>query len=77
MLGRRKKMQQILLLLKGALEARTKVGLKLNVKEDNLDKILSILPALKKPTISHLTLKNWLLVRLLLKKIMYVKFCLC
>ena len=56
---KKKKMQQILLLLKGALEARTKVGLKLNVKEDNLDKILSILPALKKPTISHLTLKNW------------------
>jgi len=74
---KKKKMQQILLLLKGALEARAKVGLKLNVKEDNLDKILSILPALKKPTISHLTLKNWLLVRLLLKKIMYVKFCLC
>ena len=56
---KKKKMQQILLLLKGALEARAKVGLKLNVKEDNLDKILSILPALKKPTISHLTLKNW------------------
>jgi len=56
---KKKKMQQVLLLLKGALEARAKVGLKLNVKKENLDKVLSILPALKKPTISHLTLKNW------------------
>ena len=56
---KKKKMQQVLLLLKGALEARAKVGLKLNVKKDDLDKILSILPALKKPTISYLTLKNW------------------
>jgi len=56
---KKKKMQQILLLLKGALEARAKVGLKLNVREENVDKILAILPALKKPTISHLTLKGW------------------
>ena len=56
---KKKKMQQVLLLLKGALEARAKVGLKLNVRKENLDKVLSILPALKKPTISHLTLKNW------------------
>lgn len=56
---KKKKMQQILLLLKGALEARDKVGLKLNIKKENLDKILSLLPALKKPTISTLTLKDW------------------
>jgi ATP phosphoribosyltransferase len=56
---KKKKMEQILLLLKGALEARAKVGLKLNAREEDLDKILSLLPALKKPTISRLTLKNW------------------
>ena len=56
---KKKKMQQILLLLKGALEARTKVGLKLNVRKKNMDKVLSVLPALKKPTISYLTLKDW------------------
>ncbi|MFH1519069.1 MAG: ATP phosphoribosyltransferase [Candidatus Omnitrophota bacterium] len=56
---KKKKLQQILLLLKGALEARAQVGLKLNVRENNLEKVLAILPALKKPTISHLTLKNW------------------
>lgn len=54
-----KKMRHMLLLLHGALEARSKVGLKLNIKKDNLDKVLKLLPALKKPTISELTLQNW------------------
>lgn len=57
---KRKKIENIILLLKGALEARGKVGIKLNAKKENLDKILSLLPALKKPTISSLTLKNWI-----------------
>lgn len=57
---KKKKIGHILLLLKGALEARGKVGLKLNAKKENLDKILSFLPALKKPTISSLTLKDWI-----------------
>ena len=56
---KKKKMKNVLLLLKGALDAKNKVGLKLNVKEENLGKILSLLPALKKPTISSLTIKNW------------------
>lgn len=57
---KKKKMENLLLLLKGALDARGKVGLKLNLKEENLGKILSILPALKKPTISALTVKKWI-----------------
>lgn len=56
---KKKKIEHILLLLKGALEARGKVGLKLNVRRKNLDKVLSFLPALKKPTISSLALKDW------------------
>ena len=56
---KKKKMENILLLLKGALEARGKVGLKLNVKRNDLEKVLSILPALKNPTISSLTVKGW------------------
>jgi ATP phosphoribosyltransferase len=56
---KRKKMEYILLLLKGALEAKDKVGLKLNIRKKDLDKVLDILPALKKPTISSLTLKDW------------------
>ena len=56
---KKKKMENILLLLKGALEARDKVGLKLNVKEKDINKILSLLPSLKRPTISSLTLEDW------------------
>lgn len=63
-----KKIQQILLLLKGALEAGDKVGLKLNIKEESLAKVLAILPALKKPTISHLTLKNWVACEVIVKE---------
>jgi ATP phosphoribosyltransferase len=56
---KKKKMDYILLLLQGALEARGKVGLKLNIQEKNLDKLVKTLPALKKPTISMLTEKGW------------------
>ena len=56
---KKKKINNIILLLKGALEAKGTVGLKLNVNNKNLDKVLSLLPALKKPTISPLALKGW------------------
>lgn len=56
---KRKKMEYILLLLKGALAAREKVGLKMNVKKNNLESILKFLSALKKPTISSLSIKDW------------------
>jgi len=65
---KKKKMENILLLLKGALDARDKVGLKLNVKKENLDKILSILPALKNPTISSLTVKDWIACEVILEE---------
>jgi len=55
-----KKMGQIILLLKGALAAENMVGLKMNITEKNLKKILTLLPALKNPTISCLSQKGWL-----------------
>lgn len=61
-----KKMQHICLLLQGALESRDKVGLKLNVSEDHLPAVLAALPALKKPTLSFLTLKNWVAVEVIM-----------
>lgn len=56
---KRKKIKGISLLLKGAIAAEEKVGLKMNVEEVNLKKVISILPALKKPTISRLSQKGW------------------
>ena len=63
-----KKMKYLLLLLKGALEARDKVGLKLNVKKENLKQVLSLLPALKKPTISSLALEGWVACEVIIEE---------
>ena len=65
---KKKKMEYLLLLLKGALEARDKVGLKLNIRKENLQEVLSLLPALKKPTISSLTLKNWVACEVIIEE---------
>ncbi len=50
----KQKIQTVMMLLKGALNAEEKVGLKLNVAQRNLNAILEILPALKRPTVSYL-----------------------
>src|SRR6266550_7027638 len=52
---KRKKIETLSLLLKGALEAEAKVGLKMNVARNNLKKLLETLPALRNPTISNLS----------------------
>ncbi len=59
-LSKRNKMEEIILLLKGAIAAQQKVGLKMNLKESDLKEVITKLPALKKPTISPLTTKGWL-----------------
>ncbi|MEW6447839.1 MAG: ATP phosphoribosyltransferase [Bacillota bacterium] len=51
---KRAKLEKVALLLKGALAAYAKVGLKMNVMSDNLAKVLEILPAMKHPTVSPL-----------------------
>jgi ATP phosphoribosyltransferase len=51
---KRHAMQQLMTLLNGALEARGKVLLKLNVAEEQLDEVLEVLPSAKSPTVSHL-----------------------
>ncbi len=59
---KKRKIERIALLLKGALLAEEKVGLKMNVAECNLKKIISILPAIRKPTISNLSEKGWVAI---------------
>lgn len=51
---KKKKLETILMLLKGALNAGEKVGLKLNVAEKNIPEILSLMPEIKRPTVSAL-----------------------
>ena len=59
---KRNKIENLAVLLQGALNAATKVGLKMNVPEANLERVLKELPALRNPTISHLTQKGWVAV---------------
>ncbi|MCX7794700.1 MAG: ATP phosphoribosyltransferase [Thermodesulfovibrionales bacterium] len=56
---KREKMENICLLLQGALAAEDKVGLKMNVHEKDLKAVLSHLPAMHAPTIAELTEKGW------------------
>ena len=65
---KRKKISNVALLLEGALLAEGKAGLKLNIKEKGVEKLLSILPALRKPTISSLSEKGWCAVEVIVDK---------
>ena len=56
------------MLLRGALIAEGKVGLKMNLKKENLKKILKILPAMKKPTISPLADEKWVAIETIVDK---------
>jgi ATP phosphoribosyltransferase len=62
----RKKVESIALLLQAALEARDKVGLKMNVPKAQLASILKKLPALRRPTISALTDEQWVAIETIL-----------
>jgi ATP phosphoribosyltransferase len=60
--AKRKKIENIALLLRSALEANSKVGLKLNIEKSKLDAILADLPALRNPTINRLTDESWVAI---------------
>jgi ATP phosphoribosyltransferase len=57
---KRKKIETIALLLRGALEAESKVGLKMNLPKSALDAVVKALPALRNPTISQLSNADWI-----------------
>jgi ATP phosphoribosyltransferase len=63
---KRRKIADMRMLLEGAINALGKVGLMLNVRKVDLDSVLSVLPALKNPTISHLSDEEWLAVNTIL-----------
>ncbi len=59
---KRRKIENIALLLKGAILAEEKVGLKMNVKNSDLDKVIKLIPAMQTPTVSSLIQKDWVAV---------------
>jgi len=64
--AKRSQLLDIKMLLEGAINAMGKVGLMLNIEKQNLQAIIDLLPALKKPTISNLTDENWLALNTIL-----------
>lgn len=59
---KRKKIETMAMLLRGALEAESKVGVKMNLRKKDLESVLKALPALRNPTISNLSQPEWLAV---------------
>jgi ATP phosphoribosyltransferase len=59
---KKKKIETFAMLLRGALDAEAKVGLKLNILEKKLSKLLQSLPALRNPTVSSLAMEGWVAV---------------
>jgi len=65
---KREKIENIVLLLDGAIKAYNRVGLLLNVRRDDLDKVLAALPALRNPTISQLSDSNWVAINTIVEE---------
>jgi ATP phosphoribosyltransferase len=67
--AKRRKLEDIRMLLEGAINALGKVGLMLNVEKKNLNAVLAVLPALKNPTVSTLSDGDWLAVNTILDEL--------
>jgi ATP phosphoribosyltransferase len=65
---KKEKLDNIALLLKAAIEAQGKVGIMLNVRKADLQKILALLPALQRPTVSSLSDDEWVAVNTIIEE---------
>jgi ATP phosphoribosyltransferase len=66
--SKRGKIENLALMLRGALEAKGRVGLMLNVRREHLDRVLAVLPALNKPTIAPLSDDIWVAVNTVIEE---------
>jgi ATP phosphoribosyltransferase len=65
---KREKAENLILMLQGAINAATRVGLMLNVRREDLAAVLGVLPALKNPTISALSDSDWVAVNTIIEE---------
>jgi ATP phosphoribosyltransferase len=65
---KREKAENLILMLQGAIDATNKVGLMLNVRREHLEAVLTVLPALKNPTISTLSDPDWVAVNTIIEE---------
>lgn len=59
---KRSKLERLILLLQGALNARNKVGLKMNLRQEQLGRVLGLLPSLRNPTVAPLSQDGWVAI---------------
>ena len=64
---KREKIENIAILLNAAIDAKTRVGMKMNIKKSDLDKLLKILPAEKSPTVSPLAEADYVAVEIIIE----------
>lgn len=65
---KRKKIENVALMLRGAIDAQGRVGLMLNVRKSDLTQVLAVLPALNSPTVSELSDREWVAVNTILEE---------
>jgi len=65
---KRHKMEDLALLLTGAMAARQRVGLKMNVPRDRLDQVLEMLPSQRSPTVSPLAEPDWVAIEVIVEE---------
>ncbi len=66
--AKRAKIEDLAVLLQGAIDARSKVGLKLNVPRSKLETVLNILPSEKSPTVNELAEKDWVAIEVVVEE---------
>jgi ATP phosphoribosyltransferase len=64
---KKNKIQQVALLLKGALKAENMVGLKMNVPKEQLDEVIKLLPSITSPTMANLLQSDWVSVEVIIQ----------
>lgn len=67
---KRRKIDQIALLLKGALEAESRVGIKMNVPRASVDDVVAILPSITGPTVAHLYGTDWMSIEIVVSELL-------
>ena len=70
---KREKIENLAMLLQGAINAGSKVGLKMNLRKSDVDKVLQLIPALRKPTISHLADEEWIALETIIDEVVVRK----
>jgi len=70
---KKEKISDMIVLLRGVVEARKKLHIFVNVNKENLEKLLKILPSLKGPTVSNLSEEGWYSVNTIINKQDYIR----